>query len=116
MALVEVMSPLHMLPLEETALAVKGPRADEVANAVVHRIAQHGCKKQEQKEPTNHQIPPGAEGSCSKQQRIARQERGDDNSGFQKDDHKEDEVHPHPILLDDRIEVHIEMQKDIDQM
>ena len=67
-SLVELMRAVKMLPLEETVLAVKGPRADEVANAVVHRIAKHGCETQEQKEPTNRQIPPGAEGSCSKQQ------------------------------------------------
>jgi hypothetical protein len=55
------MRAVKMLPLEETALAVKGPRADEVANAVVHRIAQHCCQPQEQKEPTNRHIPPGTE-------------------------------------------------------
>src|SRR5262249_3257636 len=96
-ALVELMRAVKMLPLEKTVLAVKGPRADEVANAVVHRIAKYCCEPQEHKEPTYRQIPPGAEGSCSKQERIARQERCDDNAGFQKDDHKEDDVHPHPI-------------------
>src|SRR5207244_2713069 len=81
-ALVELMRAVKMLPFEETVLAVKGPRADKVANAVVHRIAQHGCETQEHKEPTHRQIPPGAEGPCSKQQRIAGQEWCDDNTGF----------------------------------
>src|SRR5262249_20344232 len=52
-ALVELMRAVKMLPLEETVLAVKGLWADEVANTVVHRIAQHGCQPQEQKEPTH---------------------------------------------------------------
>src|SRR5574341_2573256 len=116
MPLVELMRAVQMLALEETILAVEGPRADEVANAVVHRIAKHGGEPQEQKEPTNRQIPPGREGSSSKQERIARQERRDDHTGFQKDDHKEEAVYPYSILLDDDVEVRIEMQKKIDQM
>src|SRR5262245_59097663 len=116
MALVELMCPVQMLPLEEAVLAVKGSRADEVADAIVHRIAKHSCEPQEQKEPANRQIPPGAEGSCGKQQRIARQKWCNDNTGFQKDDHKEDEVHPYPILLDDSIEIHIEMQENINEV
>src|SRR4029450_9832380 len=53
MSLVELMRAVKMLTLEETVLAVKGPRTDEVANAVIDRIAQHGCDKQEQKEPAH---------------------------------------------------------------
>jgi hypothetical protein len=48
------MCPVKVLALEETVLAVKGPRADDVANALVHRITKHCCEPQEQKEPTNH--------------------------------------------------------------
>src|SRR5262245_36825798 len=116
MSLIELMRAVQMLTLEETILAVKGPRADEVAKAVVHRIAKHGGEPQEQKEPANRQIPPGGEGSGRKQQRIARQERRDDHTGFQKHDHKEETIYPYPILLDDDVEVRVEMQKKIDQI
>src|SRR5262249_42859217 len=111
MSRIESLRALQMLAFAETILTLKGPRADEVAHAIVHRIAKHGGEPQEQKEPANRQIPPGREGSSSKQERIAGQERCDDHTGFQKDDHKEDAVYPHPVLLEHTIEDRVEMQQ-----
>src|SRR5262249_50001763 len=110
------MRTLQMLSFEETILAVKGTWANAMADAVIHCITKHCSHKEQPEEPAHLQVALGSKGASGKQQRIAGQERRDHHTSFQKDDKKQDQIGPYPILLDGVAEVRIEMQKEIDQM
>ena len=57
----------------------------------------------------------GRNGPCDEQQRVAGQERGDDQPGFAEDDEEQDGVCPQVVVLDDTDEVLIDMQNEIQQ-
>src|SRR5439155_14595307 len=57
----------------------------------------------------------GAEGAGGKEQRVARQERRDDEASFGEHDREQERVDPRAVLANERQQMPVEMQDEVDQ-
>ena len=99
----------RVFPLEDLG-------AEMVADAVVHLIAhnrRHRHHQQGQRQA--HQVGT-AHGPHDEQQRVAGQERHDDQAGFHKNNRKQQGVNRHAVLRHKVAQVHVHVEDEIDKV
>ena len=117
MTLIEVVGFFQVVATEdfrirvaEQALACRS--SDNVVGAVAHDRSQH----QQACEQYRVHAAAGSYGARDKEQRITRQERHDHQAGFAKNHQKQDGVDPWPVIVYQHVEVHIEVQDNVDRV
>ena len=102
-------------PLESAlpAFGSKHARADVVADAVVDGVAEHRCDEEHQHRDPHVEAPGRRDRAGGKEQRVARQERHDDEAGFREDDGEEGAVNELSVLGDERGEVLVDVEEEI---
>lgn len=114
--LIEPMGTLEVFSVQETGvLPGEDLGAHGMTDPVIDRISCNGCKAEQDGKQTHLQGPQGNESPCGKQERISREERGDDQTGFTEDDQEKDGVCPGAVGPDDPVEMLIKMKQDIDE-
>ncbi len=88
---------------------------DGAADGVVHGIAGECRQEQQSGEEPRFERPGGREGACGKEQRVARQERRDDEPGLGEDDREEQAVDPGPVRIDERGQMTVEVDDVINE-
>jgi hypothetical protein len=117
MAFVEVVGLLQVVAAEDLRVGVAeqafpGRSPDHVVGAV----AQDGCRHQQAAQQYRVHAAAGGHGTGDEQQRIARQERHDDQAGLAEDHQEQDGVDPRTVIVDQQIEVGIEMQNEVQRV
>ena len=84
--------------------------ADEAADEVVADVAEEGRQEQERREHGDLEDPGAGQRAAGEQQRLAGQERGDDQPGLAEDRREDGRVHPGAPRLDEVREVDVEVQ------
>lgn len=115
---VERLRLVYVALLENPGIRIaEEPAAEEVADHVVAGVAGYGGGEEDQHEEVyfERHAGQGRNSPCDEQQRVAGQERGDDQPGFAEDDEEQDGVCPQVVVLDDTDEVLIDMQNEIQQ-
>src|SRR5690606_34421666 len=113
MLLVEGMGLQQGLAVEETVVLLKYRRPDGAPDGVIDGIAQDRRSQQDRTQQDGIQQARSAEGPGDEQQRVARQDRQDHQAGFAKDNQRQDQIGPGPVLRDPRAQRLVDVQ---DQM
>lgn len=88
-------------------------RSELVADEVVEGIAKDCGKDEEQPKEEDVEHAEGCKRACRKEQAVTGQERGDDESGFEKDDEEKQGIGPAADGLNDGCEVFVEVKNDV---
>src|SRR5262249_20850300 len=91
------------------------PRADEAADAVVHRVPGERRENQQAEHGRQAQLTGRAQRPRRKQERIAGQKGGHHEAGLREDDREQDRVHPRPVVADELEQVLVEVEDEIDE-
>lgn len=98
-------------PEEEVGLISEYPRTTVATDRVIHRVSDdRGNGKEKCKNPWIEE-PESRERSRRKQEGIAREEGGDNESRFTENGEEEDRVRPYPVHRENPLEMGIEMQQ-----
>ncbi len=83
---------LHQVAPEEPPLHNAWP--EEAADPVVDVIAEHRCQEQQAEEcgEVERRVGTGGQGTCNEQERIARKERHDHQTGLNENDEEQQPV------------------------
>lgn len=103
-------------PEEPAGFVVKDFRAKPLADRVIYRIPKNRGDKQERGDDFPVEEVLGSDGSDGEEERIARQERGDDEARLAKDDEEEEGVDPNSVVLDEPNEVSFGVKEKIDEI
>ena len=116
MLLIECVGSVQMFLLQESSLdAMEEFHADQPPYPVIGVVAGKCGQHQHRHQQVELQCVKAAQGTCDEEQRIARQERREYQTGFGEDDQEQDAVHPCAIVLHQRHQVHIQVQNKIDK-
>ncbi len=106
-----------MLGIEEpTFLEMEDFRPEPLPDPVVHGVAKNGRDKQQGQDDLHGDELLGGECSHGEKKGITWQERRHHQSGFTKNDEKQQDVNQHPIVLDHPFEVILGVQKKLDEL
>ena len=99
---VELLGFVQVFHLQEPVAPAKGFRPDVFSDVVIDQIAQDGRCDQQQAHQHNAEaaVRLGNDGARRKQQRIPRQNRGDHQPRFRKNDEEKDQVSPGLVIAD----------------
>ena len=116
-SLVETMRAVEVLAVQEAdALLAEDLWADAVADRVVHRVSRDRRHAQQEEHQAQVERAARRERPHREQEGVSRQDRRHHQSCLAEDDQEQDQVGPHPIILDDGAEVAVEVQDDIDEL
>jgi hypothetical protein len=87
-----------------------------MADPVVGRITKNGRRAEDEEKPDDIQDFGGSESSGGEEKRIAGQKRRHHESRFQEDDEEKEEIGPQAKGLDERAQMFVEMNDEIDQL
>ena len=109
----ELVGSVQVFLLDPANFSRVGSLTDEVPNPVVDRIPQNRGRRQEDEEHPHVERLEGGESARGKEQRIPRQEGGDDKPRFHEDDEEQQAVGPYAVLSDDLAQVFVQVQEDV---
>src|SRR5580704_757267 len=97
---------------------MKDFRPEEVANPIIDRVAGDGGRNQQADREPDVQMRTLARSQHaeSEQQRVARQNGGDDQARLAKDHDEHQQVQPRAETRRDRVEVLVEVQEEVDRL
>ena len=109
---------LHEVGFIEKAAGfhVKDFRPHPFSDRVINRVAEDGRHEKERGHDFDLDELFPREGTDGEEERIAGQERGDDQAGFAKDDREEQDIDPDVVILDEPLEVAFGVQEKIDEV
>ncbi len=111
---IEFMGSVKIFPVKKPdVFLVKNFRAHKLPYCVVYNIAGHSGSREQYQKPFDLQYPKGGKSAKSKKEGIAGQEGGNDETGFAKDDEKEDEICPPTEILNDHGKMPVKVDKEI---
>jgi hypothetical protein len=97
--LVELVGVGQVLGLDQPEpLEVEEPRAQEVPDPVVHRVADDGRGDEETMSTVRSTASRGREGAGGEEQRVAGQERRHHQAGLAEDDQEQEKIGPGSVL------------------
>ena len=90
---------------EARVFPLKHPRAKVASYRVIGLVAQYRRRQQQGHDDVVIHQAHAAHGAHYKQQRIAGQKRHDDQASFDKDDQKQQRIHPQAVVADKHFQV-----------
>ncbi len=86
-----------------------------MADPVVDGVAEDGGQHEQANQQPEVERAEGGKGACREEQRVARQEGGDNEARLHKDDEEQDGVRPYAVLADDVGQIGVEVQEEVNQ-
>ena len=115
MAGVEVVGLVEILAAENARVGIgKQLHAEEMADGVIDGVSQYGGEDQQCHQQVDVHFAHGRNGTGNKQERVARQERRDDQAGFGKHDQEQDQVDPGAVGGNQLEQMLVDVQHEVD--
>ena len=89
-------------------------RADGAPDCVVHGVTRERRERQETERGRRVERPGGAQRAGREEQRITREKRRDDETGFREHDREEDPVHPRTVIANELEEMFVAVKDEVE--